>query len=306
MEHKVDNLEKLPIQESMRRSHHKEGYTMKMYDQGRQNYKIVGRYIDRYLKKSIGKNYDKIKKHILERLKDNNTARYDNNLVDSLLSWKVGDDCKYVIDSQGRLQENKVIKERTQRWIDKDREKRTTFVVVDSERTYKLLESLTERQIDLLRDVLIESRNMNTKLFNHLVSGGIISENQYREIVYRTPIGIKNYDRWKQPRFDYTKQEFVESCFVIDKDKEAFKFEDKSPAYYQWNKERKDRKNKEQRFRDKINEERNETLLHDLEQKKKDKERAKDIVDRDRFGFDENSFKGEFYHGQKRKKKLTV
>lgn len=306
MEHKVDNLEKSPTQESMRRSHHKERYTMKMYDQGRQNYKIVGRYIDRYLKKSIGKNYDKIKKHILERFKDNNTARYDNNLVDSLLSWKVGDDCKYVIDSQGRLQENKVLKERTQRWIDKDREKRTTFVVVDSERTYKLLESLTERQIDLLRDVLIESHNMNTKLFNHLVSGGIISENQYRDIVYRTPLGIKNYDRWKQPRFDYTKQKFVESCFVIDKDKEAFKFEDKSPAYYQWNKERKDRKNKEQRFRDKINEERNETLLHDLEQKKKDKERAKDIVDRDRFGFDENSFKGESYHGQKRKKKLTV
>lgn len=29
---------------------------------------------------------------------------------------------------------------------------------------------------------------------------------------------------------------------------------------------------------------------------------AKDIVDRDRHGFDENSFIGEPYHGQKRKK----
>jgi len=45
------------------------------------------------------------------------------------------------------------------------------------------------------------------------------------------------------------------------------------------------------------------TLLHDLEQKKKIKEEAQNLVDRDRLGFDEESFKGEFYHGQKRKKK---
>ena len=47
----------------------------------------------------------------------------------------------------------------------------------------------------------------------------------------------------------------------------------------------------------------NETLLHDIESDRKYKERLKDIVDRDRMGFDENSFKGDFYHGQKRKKK---
>ena len=46
----------------------------------------------------------------------------------------------------------------------------------------------------------------------------------------------------------------------------------------------------------------NETLLHDLENEKKRKELVKNIVDRDRHGFDENSFIGEPYHGQKRKK----
>jgi len=45
------------------------------------------------------------------------------------------------------------------------------------------------------------------------------------------------------------------------------------------------------------------TLLHDLEARAKAKEGAQDIIDRDRFGFDEESFKGEFYHGEKRKKK---
>jgi hypothetical protein len=47
-----------------------------------------------------------------------------------------------------------------------------------------------------------------------------------------------------------------------------------------------------------------ETLLHDLEQMKKDKEMQLNIITRDRLGFDEDSFKGEFYHGQKRKKKI--
>ena len=60
----IDNLDKMPVKESMRRYHHKEGYSMKIYDQGRQNYKIVSRYIDRCLMKSIGKNFDKVKKHI--------------------------------------------------------------------------------------------------------------------------------------------------------------------------------------------------------------------------------------------------
>lgn len=47
-----------------------------------------------------------------------------------------------------------------------------------------------------------------------------------------------------------------------------------------------------------------ETLLHDLEQMKKEKELQLNIITRDRLGFDEDSFKGEFYHGKKRKKRV--
>ena len=296
------NIDELPIRESMHRTHYKESYDMKIYDQGTQNYKIVGRYIDRCLKKSIGKNYDKVKQHILEAMKEHNNARHENNLVESLLSWRVGDGERYVLDSQGRLQENKEWKERTQRWINRRKEKRTTFLI-PSERTYKLLNTLTERQIDLLRDVLIEGRVMNIKQFNHLVNGGAISESQYHKLLYDTPLPIKRYDKWKTPIFDYTKQKYVESCFIIEKDCEQIKLEDKSPEYYKWNKERNDASKKQKRQRRKINEAKNETLLHDLEQNKKNKERAKDIVDRDKLGFDESSFKGEFYHGQKRKLK---
>lgn len=297
-----NSTDKLPVRESMHRSHYKESYDMKIYYQGAQNYKIVGRYVDRCLKKSIGKNYDKVKKHILERLKDNNTARYEHNLVEHMLSWKIGEGNKYVIDSQNRIQENKIWKEKTQRWINKNREKRTS-VLVSSERTYKLLSTLTERQIDLLRDILIEGRVMNTKQFNHLVNGGTISESQYQNLLYNTPLPIKRYDKWRTPIFDYTKQKYVESCFETDKEYEYIRVKDKSPEYYQWKKEEKDAIKKNRRILNRKRIEIDENILHELEMKKKIMEREKDIVDRDRLGFDENSFKGEFYHGQKRKLK---
>lgn len=46
-----------------------------------------------------------------------------------------------------------------------------------------------------------------------------------------------------------------------------------------------------------------ENLLYDIEDKRKSELHKTDIIDRDRLGFDENSFIGEFYHGQKRKKR---
>ena len=61
----IETIDNSPQRISMRKTHFRESYDMKIYDQGTQNYKIVGRYIDRYLKKSIGRNYNKVKKHIL-------------------------------------------------------------------------------------------------------------------------------------------------------------------------------------------------------------------------------------------------
>lgn len=76
-----------------------------------------------------------------------------------------------------------------------------------------------------------------------------------------------------------------------------------TPEYAKYKAEEKDRKNKEERERKKIKEEKLSTLLWSIEDKRRAAEIAKDIIDRDRLGFDEESFKGEFYHGQKRKKK---
>ena len=78
-----------------------------------------------------------------------------------------------------------------------------------------------------------------------------------------------------------------------------------TPKYVKYKTEEKDRKNKEEREKKKLKEETCSTLLWSIEDKRRTAEIAKDILDRDRLGFDDESFKGEFYHGQKRKKKST-
>ena len=64
MSQKNNKIYDMPNKESIRGSHNKKGWDRKMQDQGSRNYKIVSRYIDRCLCKSIGKNFDKVKKHI--------------------------------------------------------------------------------------------------------------------------------------------------------------------------------------------------------------------------------------------------
>lgn len=305
----IDKLDELPKKISMRRTHYKESDDMKIYYQGTQNYKIVSRYIDRYLSKSIGKNYNKIKKHILEKMNNFNVARHDTNLVETYLNGKVSDTKgdtrlkKYIIDSQGRLQINKAEEKNTKYWINKRREKKTTISIDNDNAVIKLRDGLTEKQILLLRTILVDNKINLGGWFHHICCGGCISFEKYNSIITsikpeRKLICRHNY-RWYDETFN--NREFVDSCFIVTGSFRIY-FDDKSDGYKQWRKEAQDKKNKQRRLILKNKEIVNETILHDIEFKRKEKERAKDIVDRDRFGFDDESFKGEFYHGQKRKR----
>lgn len=306
----TSNEDKLPIRESMHRTHYKESYDMKIYDQGTQNYKIVGRYVDRYLKKSIGKNYNKIKKHLLESLKNNNIARHENNLVEHMLSWRIGDTNgdtrlkEYIIDSQGRLQVNKKEKERTQYWIDKKKESKSTVSIDISNRKYYLREDITKKQIALLKTILVKNKIALGDWFDHLCNGGRINNEKYYSIVdnirSERRMETKHGHYWC-PETQHAKS-FVESCFN-DEGAVRHYYDYGSPEYRQWKKEGEKEKKKIRREKEKNRRIKEENLLHDIEAKRKAKEIAKDIIDRDRLGFDETSFKGEFYHGQKRKKR---
>lgn len=302
----IEKLDNLPQRLSMRHTHYKESYTMKMYDQGVQNYKIVGRYIDRYLEKSIGKNFDKVKKHILEKMKDFNLARNESNIVESSLSWKVGDGkfCKYVIDSQGRLQKSKTAIERTEYWRKKKREKTTQVVLDDTKVTYRLKPDLSENDIVKLKQVLASNGVPLGGWFEHICCGGSITQEKYSYLIYKVPERIVGRDKWNYPIWSRKNRDYIESCFEVDNGVLVYNFVYNSPEHKQWKKEQQDKKNKAYRERKKIQEQQLETLLYDIEERAKRKEREKNIVDRDRLGFNEDSFMGEPYHGQKRKKRV--
>lgn len=275
----IEKFDNYPQKLTMRRTHYGEKYDMKIYDQGAQNYKIVGRYIDRYLKKSVGRNYEKVKKHILEKMKDYNVARHESNLVETLLSSRVvvkdGDTRlkDYIIDSQGRLQINKKEAERTQHWIDYKKEKKTTVITDTSNMMFFLRTDLTEKQILLLRTILIDNHINLGEWFHHICCGGKINKEKYDNItshiknerIEKCRHGYKWYDETSYAR------DFVESCFTVE-GQIRYYYEYKSPEYKKWKKEEKKRKKKEYREHLKNWELKNETLLHDLESQKKLKE----------------------------------
>lgn len=72
--------------------------------------------------------------------------------------------------------------------------------------------------------------------------------------------------------------------------------------FYRYYAELEDSRKKTERERKKRIKEQQENLLHDITEIRKRKELEKNLIDRDRHGFDDESFKGDFYHGQKRKK----
>ena len=61
-----------------------------------------------------------------------------------------------------------------------------------------------------------------------------------------------------------------------------------------------------ERERENKRKEENRWILYKIEAKRKEREEQLNIITRDRLGFNEDSFKGEFYHGQKRKRKNKI
>ena len=288
--------------ESLRRSHRKEGWDMKMYDHGRDNIKIVSNYIDKYLSRSIGKNFDKVKKHIYEKMRRYNSSKDDNNLVESLLSWRIGEGFKYILDSQNRIQLNKEYIDRRKYWRDRRLNEKLTIVDSDKEITYRIREDITDSEIEKMRDMLIKNGSYVGDKFNHIVNGGILPASKYREFIdsIKEDGVIKN--RWGY-EYIYDTRKYVESCFVMNEENVVHVFDANSSEYRQYKKERQDKKHKERREYKKQKDEYNESLLYCLEYNRKRREEEKNIIDRDRLGFDDNSFIGEGYHGQQRKKK---
>lgn len=300
----IDRFDNMSNKESMRGSHHKEGWCMKMYDQGRCNYKIVSRYIKRCLQKSIGKNFDKVKKHIYEKMFHHNIARHDDNIVDGLIYNYIGESefYKYILDSQNRIQLNKeYIKKHNSKSEDK-KNRKLTIIDKDKEVSFRIKDGITDNEINKLKDMLINNGSYNKEIFNHIFNGGILSQKKYMEFIYSIKCDGVIKRRYGYDHI-YDTKKYAESLFTIYDDNVLYIFDNvNSSEYIRYKKEISDRKRKERREYKKAKDEYNDDLLFCLEYNRKKKEEERNIIERDRLGFDEDSFKGEFYHGQKRKK----
>lgn len=122
------------------------------------------------------------------------------------------------------------------------------------------------------------------RIYYTLLDSDVITEKMYNEICQKTGYDSRVKD-------------------IIDRYVWKWEWNKGDPGYKQVKAEHDDFIKKQERERRKITEEQRENLLHYLESQKKLKETTNNEVTRDRLGFNEESFVGEPYHGQKRKKR---
>lgn len=305
MSQKNNKLKEISNRESMRRSHYGKSWDMDIYEQGRYNRKKVSNYIDRYLSVSIGKNFDKVKRHMYEKMHHYNKDRYDKDLIDSLIPNYIGEDryCKYTLDSQNRVQLNKLYIDNQKKYREDRLKLKTTIIDNNKEKKYRIREDITDSEIEILKDKLIKNGSYSKDVFNHIVHGGILSGSKYKEFIEGINRDGLVKNRWGYNVEVYDTREYAKSCFSLCEDNIVYVFDGKSSEFRRYKKERLDKSHKDYREKKKLEKEYCENLLYSIEYSRKKKADDINIIDRDRLGFDDNSFKGEGYHGQQRKNK---
>lgn len=148
----------------------------------------------------------------------------------------------------------------------------------------------------------------NSKVYNALLS--ILGWYKLNYLLEGNPIGredmnrIESITRWRVDWLPYYASTLAEFCTTreVIHPKQVF-YPRGTKGFSRYYAEEKKRVRKFKREHKKQMEEKNRWILYRIEAMKKEKEEQLNIVTRDRLGFNEESFIGEPYHGQKRKKK---
>lgn len=267
--------------------------------------------INRYLKNSIGKPYNKVYSDFKKKFpKDYCGINLNKNFKfrfieydERYLSWGNEHFCYYV-DDQGNIQNvyfDKLKQPKPKKKVATISSKRkmyrfSNFIVHNFHANF-IVHCYLPRQFDHL----LNGNWFSEEIFWRMIT--YISKNNVLQVIRR----LKSEKWWD----DFRKMHHMRWCkdvmlkFMFDeRDEEVVEYvEVGSPEHKRFiaenNKQAKiKKKKKEKEALAKL-----ETLLHDIEYERKHKDDDKNIIDRDRLGFNENSFKGDGYHGQKRKRK---
>lgn len=207
----IEKFESSPVRESMNSQSRCKGWDMKQYYNGSNNRRIIGRYLRKYLKKSIGKSYNAVRKHVLEKFKDVH-ARGESNVADAILNLYVGKDKDYhdyLVDEQGRLQMNQTKIDRDNYWANYRRLKKRTVSSGES-KTYRIKENLSTEDAIKLRTILMSKIHLTRKQIEHIMYKGIVSE-----ILYKILIDSNNRYYLFARKLTTEESAFVANCFDI-------------------------------------------------------------------------------------------
>lgn len=270
-----------------------QGY--KHYDHGVQIYKDI----DIFLRGHVGQEFDFVfSKFCIKFPKTvgnvNTRAEFLSKFSSRYGKWE------YYIDDDGKIQTEK-------RYI-KPRNEVKVYYDEPSVKVVKPNVQLLEKS-SAIKSYIYKS--LGKEAYDIIMEGKEIPKTEFDKYLRNAPYRFKNelsflaiyhlklFTRWSRSGsicvFDQLFKEYEYRRFDVLKEG--------TPEYDKYMAEEKDRKNKLVREFKKEREEKLSNLLWSIEDKRKAAEIAKNIIDRDRLGFDDESFKGEFYHGQKRKKK---
>lgn len=227
------------------------------------NFNIWG-YTEKFLCKHIGQPYSEVFHEYLEKIKEKYVKRdnyytphYVFNYYFSSLHRRESD---FYIDDSGLIQEN----------FDHNHYKRKKGGSPVIEYRYFIDENYPKHS------TLVRLKyHLGKYLYNKGITEGL-SEDEY----YNHCCGFKTYNT------HYYGQLIIQTPIIIDNWDELSKNRKK-----QIKKELSDKKAKESRISNYYRELELENLLHDVESKRAKQEQEQNIIDRDRLGFDETSFK---------------
>lgn len=278
------DYETAPRHESMHRS---SGYNSWDYDHyDRKSY----HYISRILENSVGKDFDKVFSDICNKFRKKKNYNFRREFLRQIdpyyraprRRWRYNG---YYID------ENRIIRSYD---APEKKRKKVRVKVVDRPVKYFTANTRVFKEYSGVKAMVLQ-------YLGHILSYKLFHEKLPMKYYYLVVCHIEKALDYLYPKKSYRKAP-SEFLLIIDESEYVTYYEGER-KFYKYLAETKDASNKVVREKKKKKEIYLSSLLNSIEAERKSRERLENGVTRDRLGFAEDSFTGEFYHGQKRKKR---
>ena len=278
------DYETAPRHESMRKS---SGYNSWDYDHyDRESYHYVSQVLD----SSVGKDFDKVFSDICNKFRKKKNYNFRHEFLRQT-------DPYYMAPRRRRsyngyyIDENRIIRSYD---APEKKRKKVRVKVVDRPTKYFTANTRVFKEYSGVKAMVLQ-------YLGHTLSYKLFHEKLPMKYYYLVVVHIEKALYYLYPKKSYRKAP-SEFLLIID-ESEYITYYEGERKFYKYLAETKDASNKVVREKKKKKEIYLSSLLNSIEAERKSRERLENGVTRDRLGFAEDSFTGEFYHGQKRKKR---